>query len=78
MTTTIARMQRANRGSHFQAYRFHGATPAQLDPFIGIDHAWMSEPTFPRTPMPGSRPSPTCFSIPKPVFRIAIPTATAR
>jgi hypothetical protein len=53
MTTTIARMQRANRGSHFQAYRFHGATPAQLDPFIGIDHAWMSEPTFPPHPHAG-------------------------
>ena len=53
MTTTIARMQHANRGSHFQAYRFHGASPAQLDPFIGIDHAWMSAPTFPPHPHAG-------------------------
>lgn len=51
--TTIARMQRANRGSHFRAYRLHGADSAQLDPFIGIDHAWMSEPTFPPHPHAG-------------------------
>lgn len=51
--TTIARMQRANRGSHFRAYRFHGTSPTQLDPFIGIDHAWMSEPTFPAHPHAG-------------------------
>lgn len=51
--TTIARMQRANRGSHFQAYRLHGADPAMLDPFMGIDHAWMSEPTFPPHPHAG-------------------------
>lgn len=53
MTITLARMQHATRGNHFQAYRLHGATPAQLDPFIGIDHAWMSEPTFPPHPHAG-------------------------
>lgn len=53
MTMTIARMQRANRGSHFRAYRLHGADPTQLDPFMGIDHAWMSEPTFPPHPHAG-------------------------
>ena len=52
MTTTV-RMQRANRGAHFRAYRLHGANPAQLDPFMGIDHAWMSEPTFPPHPHAG-------------------------
>lgn len=52
-TTTVARMQRANRGNHFRAYRLHGADPAQLDPFMGIDHAWMSEPTFPPHPHAG-------------------------
>ena len=52
MTTTV-RMQRANRGAHFRAYRLHGANPTQLDPFIGIDHAWMSEPTFPPHPHAG-------------------------
>lgn len=33
--TTTARMQRANRGSHFRAYRLHGADQALLDPFMG-------------------------------------------
>lgn len=50
---TIARLQRANRGSHFRAYRLHGAEPSLLDPFMGIDHAWMSEPTFPPHPHAG-------------------------
>ena len=49
----IARMQRANRGSHFRAYSLHGADPAQFDPFMGIDHAWMSAPTFPPHPHAG-------------------------
>jgi len=52
MMTTV-RMQRANRGSHFRAYRLHGENPTQLDPFMGIDHAWMSEPTFPPHPHAG-------------------------
>ncbi|MDM0066885.1 pirin family protein [Variovorax sp. J31P207] len=52
MTATIARMQRANRGTQFRAYRLHGADPAQLDPFMGID-AWMSAPTFPPHPHAG-------------------------
>lgn len=51
--TTIARMQRANRGSQFSAYRLHGADPSLLDPFMGIDHAWMSAPTFPPHPHAG-------------------------
>jgi redox-sensitive bicupin YhaK (pirin superfamily) len=46
-------MQRANRGSQFHAYRLHAADPAQLDPFMGIDHAWMSAPTFPPHPHAG-------------------------
>jgi redox-sensitive bicupin YhaK (pirin superfamily) len=53
MSTTIVRMQRANRGSQFRAYRLHGSDPAQLDPFMGIDHAWMSAPTFPPHPHAG-------------------------
>lgn len=53
MTATIARMQRANRGTQFHAYRMHAADPAQLDPFMGIDHAWMSAPTFPPHPHAG-------------------------
>ena len=53
MSTAIARMQRANRGSRFRAYRLHGSDPLQLDPFMGIDHAWMSAPTFPPHPHAG-------------------------
>ncbi|WP_413894010.1 pirin family protein [Candidatus Skiveiella danica] len=51
--SSIVRMQRANRGSHFRAYRLHGADPSLLDPFMGIDHAWMSAPTFPPHPHAG-------------------------
>ncbi|SDZ71367.1 hypothetical protein SAMN05518800_7078 [Variovorax sp. YR752] len=51
--TITARMQRANRGSHFRAYSLHGAEPALMDPFLGIDHAWMSAPTFPPHPHAG-------------------------
>lgn len=50
---TLVRMQRANHGAQFRAVRLHGADPAQLDPFIGIDHAWMSAPTFPPHPHAG-------------------------
>jgi len=50
---TTARMHRANRGSHFRAYGLHGSDPAQIDPFLGIDHAWMSAPTFPPHPHAG-------------------------
>lgn len=51
--TTISRMQRANRGSHFRAYRLDSSDPASIDPFLGIDHAWMSAPTFPPHPHAG-------------------------
>lgn len=51
--TTIARMQRANRGSQFRAYRLHDADSGLLDPIMGIDHAWMSAPTFPPHPHAG-------------------------
>lgn len=51
--TTIARMQRANRGTQFRAYRLHGSDPSLLDPFMGVDHAWMSAPTFPPHPHAG-------------------------
>lgn len=53
MTMTTARMQRANRGSQFRAYSLHGSSPAMLDPFLGVDHAWMSAPTFPPHPHAG-------------------------
>lgn len=53
MTTPIARMQHAHRGPHFQAYRLHASASAPLDPFMGIDHAWMGAPTFPPHPHAG-------------------------
>jgi len=42
----IAPLQRANHGSHFRAYGLRGVG-ALIDPFLGVDHAWMSAPTFP-------------------------------
>lgn len=48
----IATLHRANRGSGFRAYGLRGAA-ALIDPFIGVDHAWMSEPTFPPHPHAG-------------------------
>lgn len=42
----ITSLQRANHGSHFRAYALRGVA-ALIDPFLGVDHAWMSGPTFP-------------------------------
>jgi len=47
--SVIATLQRANRGSHFRAYGLRGAATL-IDPFLGVDHAWMSAPTFPPHP----------------------------
>lgn len=44
--SVIASLQRANRGSHFRAYGLRG-TAAPIAPFLSVDHAWMSGPTFP-------------------------------
>jgi len=46
MTMTITPLRRANHGNHFRAYGLRGVA-ALIDPFIGVDHAWMSQPTFP-------------------------------
>ncbi|AGW90779.1 MULTISPECIES: pirin family protein [Cupriavidus] len=50
--SVIAPLQRANHGSHFRAYGLRGVV-ALIDPFIGVDHAWMSAPTFPPHPHAG-------------------------
>lgn len=42
----IASLQRANHGSHFRAYALRGVA-ALIAPILGVDHAWMSGPTFP-------------------------------
>jgi redox-sensitive bicupin YhaK (pirin superfamily) len=48
----IAPLQQANHGSHFRAYGLRGVAKL-IDPFIGVDHAWMSAPTFPPHPHAG-------------------------
>ncbi|GLQ91499.1 pirin family protein [Dyella acidisoli] len=48
----IAALQRANHGKGFRAYGLRGMA-ALIDPFLGVDHAWMSEPTFPPHPHAG-------------------------
>jgi redox-sensitive bicupin YhaK (pirin superfamily) len=50
----IAQLQRMNRGNGFRAYSLRGGEmAAPIDPFLGVDHAWMSEPTFPPHPHAG-------------------------
>jgi len=52
--STTARLQRMNHGSQFRAYGLHGnEAAAQIDPFLGVDHAWMSGSTFPPHPHAG-------------------------
>ncbi len=48
--TTIFPLQRMNHGSHFRSYSLHGN---EIDPFLGVDHAWISGPTFPPHPHAG-------------------------
>ncbi|MDB0573351.1 pirin family protein [Ralstonia solanacearum] len=50
--SVIAPLQRANHGSHFRAYGLRGMA-ALIDPFLGVDHAWMRAPTFPPHPHAG-------------------------
>ena len=48
----ILSLERMNIGSHFRAYSLRGAYNT-TNPFIGVDHAWMSGPTFPPHPHQG-------------------------
>jgi redox-sensitive bicupin YhaK (pirin superfamily) len=50
--SVIASLQRANHGNHFRAFGLRGAA-ALINPFLGVDHAWMSGPTFPPHPHAG-------------------------
>ena len=52
MAALIASLHRANHGSHFRAFGLRGLASA-INPFIGVDHAWMSAPTFPPHPHAG-------------------------
>ncbi|WP_233809616.1 pirin family protein [Paraburkholderia sp. HP33-1] len=45
-------VQRANHGGHFRAYGLRGMSKL-IDPFLSVDHAWMSAPTFPPHPHAG-------------------------
>ena len=49
--TTYARPQSMSRGAQFRAYALHAAE--LTNPFLGVDHAWMSGPTFPAHPHAG-------------------------
>jgi redox-sensitive bicupin YhaK (pirin superfamily) len=52
--SAVARLQRMNHGNHFRAYGLHGDETAELiDPFLGVDHAWINAPTFPPHPHAG-------------------------
>ncbi|MBP5086011.1 pirin family protein [Pseudomonas chlororaphis] len=52
--THIARLQRMNHGSHFRAFTLRGGQPVTaIDPFLAVDHAWTSGPTFPPHPHAG-------------------------
>lgn len=46
MSVVIAQLQRANHGGNFRGYGLRGET-ALFSPFLGVDHYWMSAPTFP-------------------------------
>lgn len=43
---SVVPLQRANYGSQFRAFGLRGAG-RYIDPFMNVDHAWMSGPTFP-------------------------------
>lgn len=50
----LARLQRMNHGSGFRAYALRGGAHAEpIDPFLGVDHAWISAPTFTAHPHAG-------------------------
>lgn len=50
----IAHLQRMNIGSGFRAYSLRGGEMAEpIDPFLGVDHAWMSASTFQPHPHAG-------------------------
>lgn len=51
--TNIAPLTRTNRGSHFHAFGLRSTDTIQIDPFLGVDHAWISAPTFPPHPHAG-------------------------
>lgn len=51
--TIVARLHSVNIGRHFRAFGLRGVAPELIDPFLGVDHAWISAPTFPPHPHAG-------------------------
>lgn len=52
--SNIAQLHRMNIGTGFRAYSLRGGEMAEpIDPFLGVDHAWMSASTFPPHPHAG-------------------------
>lgn len=50
----IAQLHRMNIGGGFRAYSLRGGEMAEpIDPFLGVDHAWMSAATFATHPHAG-------------------------
>ncbi len=50
----IIQLHRMNIGNGFRAYSVRGGKMAEpIDPFLGVDHAWMSAATFPAHPHAG-------------------------
>jgi len=50
----VAQLHRMNIGSAFRAYSLRGGEMAEaIDPFLGVDHAWMSAATFQPHPHAG-------------------------
>ncbi|MFL9491303.1 pirin family protein [Acinetobacter baumannii] len=51
ITSTL--MRQVNIGSQFHTYSLYRTNSKLIDPFLGVDHAWMSAPTFPPHPHAG-------------------------
>ncbi len=52
--SNIAQLHPMNIGSGFRAYSLRGGEMAEpIDPFLGVDHAWISTPTFQPHPHAG-------------------------
>lgn len=50
----IVSLKPMNFGSHFRAFALRGGEMSEpIDPFLGVDHAWISAPTFPPHPHAG-------------------------
>lgn len=53
LTPLIVRLQRMTRADYFRAFTLRGDDSLPIDPFLGVDHAWVSAPTFAPHPHAG-------------------------